>query len=126
MAKIDYLKRAAKALELEEYEVNELAKRMLGHLKKEQLSKDAIIKAFFILQDIKERKEQIRIQTTAPLLNFKNKGIALYRGTIVKLHKQGLSTYKIFDTLKRKKDAPSHSTIKRYLKTLKEKGYING
>lgn len=124
--KINYTRRAAKTLNLEEYEVNELIKRMYGHFKKNGIEKNEITKAFFILQSIYERKEKIKLETTAPLFGFKHKGIELYRGTIVKLHKKGKSTHKIYDTLKRKKDAPSHSTIKRYIKALTQRSEHHG
>ncbi len=117
--KIDYRARAAKTLGLTLDETNELVKRLHGHYKKFGIDKDQIEKSFFIFQEIYKRKEQITLQTTAPLLGFKHKGIELYRGLIVKLHKQGLSTHEIHKKIYRKKDAPSHSTIKRYIKTLK-------
>ncbi|MBA1432447.1 MAG: hypothetical protein FAF04_02360 [Epsilonproteobacteria bacterium] len=118
--KIDYTKRAAKTLELTLDETHELVKRLHGHYKKFGIDRDQIEKSFFILQQIYDRKEQIKLQTTAPLLGFKHKGIELYRGLIVKLHKQGLSTHEIHKKIGRKKDAPSQSTIKRYIKALKE------
>lgn len=124
--KINYTKRTAQVLELEEYEVNELVKRMYGHFKTNGIAKDEIVKSFFILQSIYERKEKIRLETTAPLLDFKNKGIKLYRGNIVKLHDAGLSTHEIHKHLKLKKDAPSLSTIKRYIKSLQEWRINNG
>ncbi|QOP45692.1 hypothetical protein [Sulfurimonas paralvinellae] len=125
--KINYTKRASQILEIEEYEVNELVKRMYGHFNKNGFAKDEIVKSFFILNDIKIRKEKIRLETTAPLLGFKNKGIEQYKGNIVKLHDEGKSTHEIHKNLKlNKKDAPSLSTIKRYIKSLQEWRSNNG
>ncbi len=124
--KIDYRVRAAKTLGLSLDETNELIKRLHGHYKRFGIDGDQIEKSFFILQQMYERKEQIKLQTTAPLLGFKHRGIKLYRGLIVKLHKEGLSTHEIHKKIYRKKDAPSHSTIKRYLKALKERNLNNG
>ena len=124
--KIDYLARAAKILSLSIDETKELSNRMYGHFDKNGIKKDEIIKSFFILASIYYRKEQIRLETTAPLLGFKNKGIQVYKGIIVKLHDAKLSSHEIYKHLKLKKDAPSLSTIKRYIKTLKEWRLENG
>jgi len=64
--KKNYIKRTAKTLGLEGYEVNELIKRMHRHFKKNGIDKEEITKAFFILQSIYERKEKIKLETTAP------------------------------------------------------------
>ena len=124
--KINYTKRTAKTLDLEEYEVNELIKRMHGHFKKNGIEKDEITKAFFILQSIYERKEKIKLETTAPPLKSTQKGMKLYRGRIVKLHDAGQSTHAIYKDLKFKKDAPSLTTIKNYIRLLKEWRMNNG
>jgi hypothetical protein len=124
--KIDYLKRAAITLGLSSDETKELSNRMYGHFKKHGIKKDEIIKSFFILQHIYYRKEQIKLKTTAPLLGFKNKGIKIYKGDIVKFFDAGLSSHEINKRLSVKKDAPSLSTIKRYINTLKAWRLENG
>jgi len=124
--KIDYKSRAAKTLGLTVCETNELIKRMYGHLNKNGILKDEIVKSFFILESIYQRKEHIRLETTAPLLGFKNKGIQFYKGTIVKLFDEKLSAHKIHNNLKLKKEAPSLSTIKRYIRSLKNWRLENG
>lgn len=124
--KIDYTARAAKTLGLSIDETKELSNRMYGHFDKNGIYKDEIIKSFFILESIYHRKEQIRLETTAPLLGFKNIGIQIYKGTIVKLHDTDLSSHDIHKHLKLKKDAPSLSTIKRYIQSLREWRLENG
>jgi hypothetical protein len=99
---------------------------MYGHFKQNGIKKEQIVKSFFILASIYQRKEQIKLDTTAPLLGFKNIGIKIYKGTIVKLHDACLSSHEIYKHLKQKKDAPSLSTIKRYIKSLKEWRLENG
>jgi len=118
--KIHHMARVAKLLSLSVDESHELTKRMHGHLKKSGLNQDEIAKSFFVLNDIWKRKEEQKIKLSVPLLGFKNKGIEKYRIEIVKLKTEGLSADKIAKTLKNKKDAPSVSTIKRYIKALKE------
>jgi len=125
-AKINYTKRTAKILNITEDEVRELSKRIYGHFKKNGIQKNEIIKSFFILESIYTRKEKIKLETTAPLLGFKNKGIKLYKGNIVKLYDLGLSTHDIYKQLKSKKDVPSLSTIKRYIVALKEWRFEDG
>ena len=113
-------------MNLSEDEVRELAKRMNGHFKKHGTTKDEIIRSFFILQDIRNRKESLQQKFLAPDLGFKQKGISLYKSEIVKLYNQGLSAGKIYDALKYKKEKPSLSTIKRYLKSYREWRRENG
>lgn len=125
--KINYRKRVAIQFGLSEEETNELLKRLHGHLKRHGVSHEEIAKSFFILREILERKEKQRIRQNVPQLGFKNKGIEKYKIEIVKLYEQGLSAEKIHHTLKLKKEAPSLSTIKRYIKAFKEwKGTNNG
>jgi hypothetical protein len=124
--KINYTKRASEILNLTEDEVRELSKRMHGHFRRNGIDRDAIVKSVFILQDIYERKEKIKEATTAPLLDFKSKGIKLYKGNIVKLYDDGFSTREIHKKMKHKKDAPSLSTIKRYISKLKDWRANNG
>jgi len=124
--KINYIKRASTTLNLAEDEIRELSKRMHGHFVKNGIDRDEIVKSFFILQKIYERKERIKEATTAPLLDFKNKGIQLYKGKIVKLYDLKFSTHEIYKHLTLKKDAPSLSTIKRYIVALKKWRSNNG
>ena len=124
--KINYLKRTANILNITEDETRELSKRMYGHFKKNGIKKDEVLKSFFILGRIYDRKEKIRLETTAPLLGFKNKGIQLYKGKIVKLYDLKFSTHEIYKHLTLKKDAPSLSTIKRYIVALKKWRSNNG
>lgn len=65
--KINYTKRAARTLGLSLDETNELIKRLHGHYKKFGIDGDQIEKSFFILQQIYERKEQIKLQTTGDI-----------------------------------------------------------
>jgi len=118
--KINHSARAATLLHLSLDESHELSKRMYGHLIKNGLSQDQIAKSFFILRDIWMRKERQRIRLSVPLLGFKNKGIEKYRIEIAKLQDEGLSANQIAKVLQKKKDAPSVSTSKRYIKALKE------
>jgi len=119
-------KRVAKVLGLEIYEVNELLKRMNGHFRKNGIDNKEIARSFFILLDILRRKKKQYIDLSVPLLDFKHKGIEKYRVDIVKLQDEGLSPEKIAKHLKSKKDAPSLSTIKRYLNSLADWRKQNG
>lgn len=119
--KINYPQRMAKTLKnLSKDEVKEFLKRAEGHLQKHGNHRLSIAKMFFILDEIYDRKEKQRIKDSAPLLGFKHKGIGEYRGEIVRLHEEGSSAEKIAEKLKAEKDAPSLSTIKRYIKAVSD------
>ena len=125
--KINYPQRMAKTLKnLSKDEAKEFLRRAEGHLQKHGNNRLSIAKMFFILDEIYDRKEKQRIENSAPLLDFKHKGIDRHRGEIVRLHEEGLSAEKIANELCRKKDAPSISTIKRYLKAVSDWREING
>lgn len=124
--KINHRKRLAKLLNLSLDEVNEFLKRINGHLQKHGTNSDEIAKSFFILRDILHRKEQQRIKLTLPLLGFKNIGLKKHRVEIVKLFDKGLSVANIHKSIKLKKDAPSLSTVKRYIKALRDWRLENG
>jgi len=115
---INYKQRVSKILNISIDEVGELLKRAEGHCRKNGANRYELARMFFILEDINNRKEKQRIKDSAPLLGFKHKGIDKYRGEIVRLQEDGLSAEKTAKYLCRKKDAPSLSTIKRYLKAL--------
>lgn len=123
---INYRNRVAKQFSLSLDETNELLKRIRGHFKKHGISEDEIAKSFFILRDIIKKKEEQKLRTSIPELNFKNKGIEKYKIQIVKLLDKNLSSYKIYEELKLKKDCPSLSTIKRYVKALMDWRKNNG
>lgn len=123
---ISYINRVAILLGLSEEEVYELLKRMNGHFRKHGIDNEQIAKSFFILSDIQMKKETQRIKLSVPLLGFKHKGIEKYRVEIVKLQDKGMSVEKIAKHLKGKKDAPSLSTVKRYLKALSDWRKNNG
>lgn len=123
---IDYKKRVAKQFSLSLDETNELLKRMHGHFKKNGISNNEIAKSFFILREIIKRKEEQKLKTSIFDLDFKHKGIKKYKIEIVKLFDKGFSSYKIYEELKLKKDCPSLSSIKRYIKTYKKWRQNNG
>lgn len=116
---INYKQRMANILNLSRDEVNEFLKRSEKHLKKNGTNRLELARMFFILEDIYIRKEEQRIKESAPLLGFKHNGIQRYRGEIIRLHEEGTSAEKIAKHFYRKKDAPSLSTIKRYIKAVK-------
>jgi len=124
--KINHRKKAAKTLGISLDEMNELLKRMNGHFRKFGVDNDEIAKSFFILKHILDRKEQQRIDLSIPILKFTQKGVKKYRVEIVKMFDDGLSINKIYKELKLKKDAPSLSTIKRYISALKDWRQNNG
>jgi len=124
--KINHRKRAAETLGISLDEVNELLKRINGHLRKFGIDNEEIAKSFFILKDILDRKEAQRIILSIPLLMFTHKGIKKYRVEIVNMFDAGFSINKIYQVLKLKKDAPSLSTIKRYISALKDWRSENG
>lgn len=123
---IDYRKRVAQQFSLSVDETNELLKRMHGHYKKNGISHEEIAKSFFVLRNIVHRKEDQKLKTSVPQLNFKNKGIEKYKIEIVKFLDKGISTTKIFEAIKLKKNAPSLSTIKRYIKAFNDWRNNNG
>jgi hypothetical protein len=124
--KINHRKRVAKLLGLEIHEVNELLNRMNGHFRKNGIDNDEIARSFFILGDIQTKKETQRIKFSVPLLDFKHKGIINYRVKIVTWRDKGFSAEYIAKRLKAKEDAPSLSTIKRYLKAVSDWRKNNG
>lgn len=115
---INYKQRMSKTLNISIDEVSEFLKRAEGHLKKNGVNRHELARAFFILENINNRKVEQRIKDSAPLLEFKHKGIVKYRGEIVRLYQNEVSAERIAKKLNVKKDAPSLSTIKRYLKAL--------
>lgn len=117
---INYKQRVADQFDLSTDEVNELLKRMHGHFKKHGISHKEIARSFFILNNIKIRKEQQRIKQCVPVLGFKHKGIELYRVEFVKKYNKGISCEQIYKDIRLKKDAPSLATVKRYIKAYKE------
>jgi hypothetical protein len=117
---INYKQRMSKILNISIDEANELLKRGERHLKKNGTNRHELARMFFILEDIYTRKEEQRIKDSAPLLGFKHKGIERYRGEIIRMHEDGTSAEKVAKHLCRKKDAPSLSTIKRYLKAVRD------
>ena len=115
---INYKQRVSKILDISIDEVSELLKRAEGHIRKNGVNRHELAKMFFILENINNRKEEQRVKDRAPLLEFKHKGIVKYRGDIVRLYQNEVSAERIAKKYNGKKDAPSLSTIKRYLKAL--------
>lgn len=117
--KINHKKRMAKTLNLSLNDIDELLARMRGHFKN-KITYTEIARSFFILDDIYKRNEIKRIKKEVPELGFKNKGILKYRTHIVKLIRKEFSSEKIYKLLRKYKDCPSLSTIKRYKKSYNE------
>lgn len=113
---INYIDRAGKVLGFTADEVDELAKRIVGHLKKcgaDNITKNQIIQALFIVKDIQDKK----IEQKAKELHIKNPLIRKYQIQIKELSKVGLGAQRISNELKLKyKINLSASSIYRFLK----------
>lgn len=108
--------RAGKVLGFTADEIEELSKRFVGHLKKcgaENITKNQIIQAIFIIKDIRDKQ----IEQRAKELHIKNPLIRKYQTQIKELSKLGLGSQRISNELKTKyKINLSSSSIYRFLK----------
>jgi len=113
---INYINRASKVLDFTEKEIEEYAKRVVGHLNKcgaNGVTKNQIIQSVFIIKDIKEKQ----LQEKAKELHIKNQVIRKYQKEIKELSLLGLGTQRISNELKsRYKVNISSSSIYRFLK----------
>jgi IS30 family transposase len=113
---INYISRAGKILGLNTDEVQELARRMAGHLKKcgvHNVTKNQVIQALFIIKDIQDKQREER----AKELHIKNPLLRKYQKEIKELSELGLGAQRISKELKTKyKINLSSSTIYRFLK----------
>lgn len=113
---INYITRAGKVLGFNAEEVEEMAKRVSGHLKKcgaENVTKNQIIQAIFIIKDIKDKQTAQR----AKELHIKNPLIRKYQTQIKELSSLGLGAQRISNELRAKhKTNISPSSIYRFLR----------
>jgi len=126
------IKRRARELGLTEAETRKVAKRMAGYIRKEanknggDITPIVILKAFFVLDEVKKERYNNTAKALA-LLKNKNTIIEKYADEIIDLHiLKSWGSRRIAKYLQQKHNASiSYSTIYKFLKNYKmEQGEI--